>query len=173
MLTAVMAWGHSSRGTGSITEEFHAGVSTAVQHPHTNTRNSTDAGPPQPPSTSRVSSALAATCAISAPEIRRRRSVVSASTPAGSASRNIGMNTAVCTSAARKDEPVSSTMSQAAAMVCMPLPTKKMPPQTHSPRNAGWRRGLQSEVDGGIGGPAQFSKGAQHIASAAFAVAAP
>src|SRR3989344_5427432 len=47
MLTAVMAWGHSSRGTGSMTEEFHAGVSTAVQQPHTNTRNSTDAGPPQ------------------------------------------------------------------------------------------------------------------------------
>jgi hypothetical protein len=50
--------------------------------------------------------------------------VVSASTPAGSASRNIGRNTAVCTSAARKDEPVSSTISQAAAMACIALPTK-------------------------------------------------
>ncbi|MNV69244.1 hypothetical protein D3C71_1621480 [compost metagenome] len=148
MLTAVMAWGHSSRGTGSMTDEFHAGVSTAVQQPHTNTRNSTDAGPPQPPSTSSVSSAQAPTCAISAPDISLRRSVVSASTPAGRASKNMGKNTAVCTSAARNDEPVNSTMSHAAAMVCMPLPTKKMPPQIHRPRKAGWRRGLHKEVGG-------------------------
>jgi hypothetical protein len=39
-------------------------------------------------------------------------------------------------------------MSQAAAMLCMPLPTKKIPPQIHKPRNAGWRKGLQSEVEG-------------------------
>ncbi|OGB42027.1 MAG: hypothetical protein A2W72_20145 [Burkholderiales bacterium RIFCSPLOWO2_12_67_14] len=148
---AVMACGHSSRGTGSITEEFQAGVSTAVQQPQTNTRNSTEAGPPQPPSTSAPSRAQAPTCAISAPEIRRRRSVVSASTPAGSASRNMGRNTAVCTSAARNDEPVSSTMSQAAAMVCMPAPMKKTPPHTQSPRNAGCRKGLQIEWDVTIG----------------------
>jgi hypothetical protein len=50
--------------------------------------------------------------------------VVSASTPAGSASRNIGRKTAVCTSAARNEEPVSSTMSHDAAMTCMALPVK-------------------------------------------------
>ena len=147
----VMACGHSSRGTGSITDEFQAGVSTAVQQPQTNTRKSTDAGPPQPPSTRMASKAHATTCASKAPEIRRRRSVVSASTPAGSASRNIGRNTAVCTSAARNDEPLSSTMSQAAAMVCMPLPMKKTPPQSQSPRKAGWRRGLQMEWEADIG----------------------
>jgi len=38
-------------------------------------------------------------------------------------------------------------MSQAAAMLCMPLPTKKMPPQIHRPRNAGWRKGLHKEVE--------------------------
>jgi hypothetical protein len=72
----------------------------------------------------------------------RRRSVVSASTPAGSASRNIGRNTAVCTSAARNDEPVSSTISQAAAMACMALPTKYTVPPDSSARKAGgaaWR----------------------------------
>jgi hypothetical protein len=58
----------------------------------------------------------------------------------------MGRNTAVCTSAARNDEPVSSTMSQAAAMVCMPAPMKKIAPQTHRPRKAGWRSGLQMEV---------------------------
>ena len=146
-----MACGHSSRGTGSTTDEFQAGVNTAVQQPHTNTRNSTNAGPPQPPSANKASSAHAATCASSAPEIRRRRSLVSASTPAGSASRNMGRKTAVCTSAARKDEPVSSIMSQAADMDCMPLPMKKTPPQSQSPRKAGWRRGLQIEWVIGIG----------------------
>ena len=150
MLTAVMAWGHSSRGTGSITDEFHAGVSTAVQQPHTNTRNSTDAGPPQPPSTSRASKAQAPVCVSRALEISRRRSVVSASTPDGKASRNIGMNTAVCTSAARKDEPDSSTINHEAAMVCMPLPIKNTPPQSHSPRKAGWRRGLHRDEDEGM-----------------------
>jgi hypothetical protein len=46
---------------------------------------------------------------------------------------------------------VSSTMSHAAAMVCMPLPTKNTPPQIHKPRKAGWRRGLHKEVEGGMG----------------------
>lgn len=73
--------------------------------------------------------------------------MVSASTPAGNASRNMGRNTAVCTSAAKKEEPVSSTMSQAAAMVCMPLPMKNTAPQIQSPRKAGWRSGLQMDVD--------------------------
>ncbi len=142
---AVMACGHSSRGTGSTTDEFQAGVSIAVQQPVTNTRNSTDAGPPRPLNTSKASSVHAVICASSAVEIRRLRSVVSANTPAGSASRNMGKKTAVCTSAARKDEPVSSIMSQAAAIDCMPLPMKNIPPQTHRPRKAGWRRGLQME----------------------------
>ena len=62
--------------------------------------------------------------AASAPSIRRLRSVVSAITPAGSESRNIGRKTAVCTRAARNDEPVSSTISQAVAMACMALPMK-------------------------------------------------
>src|SRR6218665_2326615 len=81
MLTAVMACGHSSRGTGSMTEEFQAGVSTAVQQPQTNTSKSTDAGPIQPASVSKASSAQAPVCASSAPEIRRLRSGVSANTP--------------------------------------------------------------------------------------------
>ena len=50
--------------------------------------------------------------------------MVSASTPAGSESRNIGRKTAVCTSAARNAEPVSSTISHAAAIICIALPTK-------------------------------------------------
>jgi hypothetical protein len=48
----------------------------------------------------------------------------SAITPAGSASRNIGRKTAVCTSAARNDEPVTSTISHAAAIACIALPMK-------------------------------------------------
>jgi len=144
---AVMACGHSSRGTGSITDEFQAGVSTARQQPQTRISNNTEWGPPQPPSTSKASRAEAAPRASSEPEIRRWRSVVSASTPAGKASKNMGRNTAVCTRAARKDEPVSSIISQAAAIDCMPLPMKKIPPHRHRPLNAGWRKGAQIEVE--------------------------
>ncbi len=124
MATAVMALGSSSRGTESATVEFQAGPCIAVQAPATKTKNSSVAGPPTPANSSAASSVPVAACSASAPRISRRRSAMSASTPAGSDSRNIGRNTAVCTSAARKDEPVSSTIIQAAAMVCMALAMK-------------------------------------------------
>ncbi len=50
--------------------------------------------------------------------------MVSASTPAGSDSTNIGRNTAACTSVARNDEPVRSTNSQAVAITCVALAIK-------------------------------------------------
>ena len=62
------------------------------------------------------------------------------------ASTNIGRNTAVCTSAARKAEPLSSTISQAATMACMPLPMKKAAPHSHSPPERGLAKGAP---DGG------------------------
>lgn len=121
---AMMACGMSSRGTASATVVFHAGDSSAVEQPAANVKSSSTAGPAQPASASRASRAVTTAWTPREPRIRRRRSVVSASTPAGSASRNMGRNTAVCTSAARKDEPVSSTTSQEAAMTCMALPVK-------------------------------------------------
>jgi hypothetical protein len=125
MPTAVMACGSSGRGTTSTMAEFHDGDSSAVQQPARKVSTSSVAAPAQPASTSSASSATTVTaCTPSAIRMSRRRSVMSASTPAGSASRNIGRKTAVCTSAARNDEPVSSTISQAAAMACMALPTK-------------------------------------------------
>ena len=120
----MIACGSSARGIESPTAEFQAGDNTAVQLPATKTSSSRVAGPATPASTSAASSAAITACTPRAIRIRRRRSVVSASTPAGNANRNIGRNTAVCTSAARKDEPVSSTIIQAAAMVCIALPMK-------------------------------------------------
>ena len=119
-----MALGSSSRGTESATVEFQAGDSIAVQAPATKTKNSSAAGPPMPTNSSADSSVPVTACTAKAATISRRRSAMSASTPAGSDSRNIGRKTAVCTSAERKDEPVSSTIIQAAAMVCMALATK-------------------------------------------------
>jgi hypothetical protein len=121
---AVIACGMSSRGTVSATLVFQAGESRAVQQPAANVNSSSVAGPAQPASASSARSRTTTTCTPSECRISRRRSEVSASTPAGRASRNIGRNTAVCTSAARKEEPVSSTMSQDAAMTCMALPVK-------------------------------------------------
>ena len=124
MLIVTMAWGSCSRGRISPTAEFQAGDSMAVQQPLQKVSSRMVAGPASPVSNSTASSSTQTTCTASAHRISRRRSVVSASTPAGSASTNIGKNTAVCTSAARKDEPVSSTIIQAAAMVCMALARK-------------------------------------------------
>ena len=134
---AVMACGRSSRGTASMTVEFHDGENSAVQQPAANVKNRSVAGPASPNSTSSDSSTTVAACTASAERIRRRRSVVSASTPEGSDSRNIGRNTAVCTSAARNEEPVISTISHEAAIDCIALPTKYTPLLVHRPRNAG------------------------------------
>ncbi len=146
MATAVMALGSSLRGTESATVEFQAGESMAVHAPDTKMKNSSVAGPPMPANSKAANSAPVAACSASAPRIRRRRSVMSASTPAGSDSRNIGRNTAVCTSAARNEEPVSCSISQAAAMVCMALATKYSEPLRHNARKPAWRSALQVEV---------------------------
>ena len=121
---AVMACGSSSRGTTSTMPEFQLGDSMAVQQPARKVSTSSVAAPATPSRNSSAISATSSACTVSAVRIMRRRSVVSASTPAGSANRNMGRNTAVCTSAARKDEPVTSTISQAAAMACIALPMK-------------------------------------------------
>ena len=119
MLTTVMACGSSSRGTASTTVEFHDGDCKAVQQPVTKTSQSTSAGPAQPAQASKASSTEAPVCTCTERSMRRALSAVSPSTPAGRASRNMGRNTAVCTSAARKEDPVSSTISHAAVVVCI------------------------------------------------------
>ena len=124
MLITDTAWGRSSRGTASATAEFQDGDISALQQPQTKTSQSSSAGPTQPARASAASRAAAAALTTMVRTMSRPRSVMSPSTPAGSASRNIGRNTAVCTSAARKDEPVSSTISHAAAVVCIAEPMK-------------------------------------------------
>ena len=133
--------------------EFQAGDITAVQHPATKIRNSTLPGPAQPARPRTVSSAVATACAPSAPSISRLRSVVSLSTPAGKTSRNIGRKTAVCTSAARKDEPVSSTIIHAAAVDCMKLAMKYSVPPPSNVRKARWRSGARMERERRMGRP--------------------
>ena len=124
MATAVMACGNSSRGMLSAMAEFQAGDNSAVHDPATKVKNSSVPGPAQPASSNPASKLTVMACTTKAVTIKRRRSAVSASTPAGSDNTNIGKNTAVCTSAARKDEPVISTINHAAAMACMALPMK-------------------------------------------------
>ena len=121
---AVMACGMSSRGTVSATLVFQAGDSSAVQQPAAKVKSSSVRRPGPAGQQQHGEQRDDAACVSSAARIRRRRSVVSASTPAGSDSRNIGRNTAVCTSAARNDEPVSSTISHDAAITCIALPMK-------------------------------------------------
>jgi hypothetical protein len=147
MLIDTMAWGSCSRGRISPTAEFQAGDSSAVQQPVTKVSSRMVAGPAQPTRSSRASSSSATVCTASAARMSRRRSVVSASTPAGRESTNMGRNTAVCTSAASREEPCS-TMIQAAAMACMALAMKYSALVTHSRRKVGWRRVSQMEGGG-------------------------
>ena len=119
-----MACGNSARGTESLTVEFQAGDNNAVQLPLTKIRKSKVPGPPILNNISTVSNAPNTACTANATRISRRRSMMSAHTPAGNESKNIGRNTAVCTSAAKNEEPEICTIIQLAAMVCMALPMK-------------------------------------------------
>ena len=74
-------------------------------------------------------------CTTSVVSNKRRRSVVSATTPAGKASTNMGRKTAVCTSATTNADACSSTIIQAAAMAIMPLAVKYPKLAPHMPRN--------------------------------------
>ena len=146
---AVMACASSSRGTTSTMAEFQLGDSMAVQQPAAKVSSSSVVAPAIPNRNNSAISATSAACTPRLHSIRRRRSVVSAITPAGSASKNIGKKTAVCTRAARNDEPVISTISQAAAMACMALPTKYTVPPPSTARKLRWRS--VARMDGGAG----------------------
>jgi hypothetical protein len=148
--TSVMACGSSLRSTVSLTAEFHEGDCSAVHTPSRKVKNSSVPGPTQPASARPVSTAAAAAYTPWMRSISARRLVVSASTPAGSDSKNIGRKEAVCTSAARNDEAVSSIISHEAAMFCMALPTKNRPPAVHSPRNGRCSSGRQMEGAGAV-----------------------
>ena len=124
MLIDKITCGNSSRGRISPTIEFQAGDITAVQQPNNSVKNNTVAVPATPPSNAPDNIATPTACTTSVLNSKRRRSVVSANTPEGKASTNIGKNTAVCTKATTKEEACSSTIIQAAAMAIMALAVK-------------------------------------------------
>lgn len=61
MLTAVMAAGQALFGSGSMTEEFHAGVKAAVHHPQMNTNDKTESALSMPTNMSSASKAQTTT----------------------------------------------------------------------------------------------------------------
>ena len=75
--------------------EFHAGDNKAVQLPATKIRIKTVAGPATPASVKAVSKNPVTAWTTRATRIRRRRSVMSAHTPAGKDNKNMGRKTAV------------------------------------------------------------------------------
>src|SRR2546430_13018689 len=75
----------------------------------------------------------------------RRRSRISASAPAGRASRNSGRVVATCTSEPFGAEGVSKVTTKAAAESCIHVPMLKTPSEIHSARNSGRRNGLHAE----------------------------
>src|SRR5256885_3489362 len=75
----------------------------------------------------------------------RRRSRISASAPAGRASRNSGRVVATCTSETISGEGVSNVINQAAAESCIHVPMLETTSEIHSARNSGRRNGLHAE----------------------------
>src|SRR5207244_9209636 len=72
---------------------------------------------------------------------RRRRSTMSATTPAGRATRQVGSAVADWTSATSRDDLVSSVISQAAPTLCIQTPVLAETLLSHSRRKPARRRG--------------------------------
>ncbi len=74
---------------------------------------------------------------------------MSASAPAGSASKTIGRLVAVCKSATIIGADVSEVINHAAAISCIHIPTFEATAAIHSVRKSGSLRGLHAEVAAG------------------------
>src|SRR6266576_2189538 len=75
----------------------------------------------------------------------RRRSRMSASAPAGRASRNSGRVVAACTSETMSGDGASNVINHAAAESCIHVPMLETTSAIHSARNSGRRNGLHAE----------------------------
>src|SRR5882672_9802868 len=148
-LPSPMAAGNSSRGTVSGMMACHAGRSMALPAPMASVITSSIQGWMTPVIVSTPSKPVVRnhhTCAMSR---IRRRSKMSASAPAGSASRNSGSVVAACTSETMSGEGASSVISHAAAESCIQVPMLEATSAIQRARNSGRRRGLHAEA--GVG----------------------
>src|ERR1700676_3960612 len=153
MLASAMAPGSSGRGTSSGMIACKAGLLAAAPIPSRKVKLRSDQGVIQPASVSAPRAAAASVIHPWVTSSNRRRSITSASAPAGSASKNDGRLVAACTSATSVVDVVNDVIIHEAPTFCSQVPTLDATVAIHSQRKRRCRSGLQAE-SGAAGPPA-------------------
>ncbi|GAV35648.1 hypothetical protein ROTAS13_03325 [Roseomonas sp. TAS13] len=134
---STMAWARSARGTSSGVTAEKAGKLMAEPMPRAKVSASKPQGPISPTAARRQSSRAEKHIQSCAPIRKRRRSRISASAPAGMASRKTGSRLAVCTRATMPGRPSRMVISQPAPVFCTHRPMLLNSVAVHSSRKFG------------------------------------
>src|ERR1044072_7430140 len=135
----------SLRGTSSGTMACHAGAFIAAPSPSAKVSTSSTTGVVTPASVATASPTAATSIQACEKSSRRLRSMMSASAPAGGASRKGGAVSAVCISATMKGVGASVVISHSAPTLCIHVPTFDATAASHSARKSESRSGLHVE----------------------------
>ena len=154
------AAGISSRGTSSGTIARKAGATKVLPTPIAKVSASRPPIPTRSASASAASAAEQAATQTSETSSSRRRSITSASAPAGIASRKKGRLDAACTIDTQNGVGASDVISQAAPTFCIQVPTFDARPAIQSERKTARRSGDH--------GPGSAAGGAEGGAGAAL-----
>src|SRR5258705_4847908 len=154
MLLMATACCRSWRGTSCGTIDCQAGAASAPPAPIRKVKISKLIGVTRSRTTSAAKTALTAVVATSTPIRKRRRSMMSASAPAGSANTNTGRLAATWTSDTMSGSGLRPVISQPEAAVYIQVPIFAATVAAHSTVKVGWRNGLHGETGraGGLGG---------------------
>src|SRR5690349_11267723 len=145
-LLSATATGRSRRPTSSGTMACQAGALSADPRPSRKVSVSSPQSDIAPASVSAPSRHAVASIHAWVISSNRRRSITSASAPAGKPTRKTGRLVAVCSRATSTAEDVSEVISQAAPTLCIQVPTLDATEAIQSARNTGWASGLHGEL---------------------------
>ncbi len=140
-LLSATAGRSSGFGTSSGTIDCQAGAASAAPMPLTKVSASSEIGVIHPIQVSTPSATLTSASPIWIVIINRRRSTMSASAPAGSASRNTGNVVAACTSATIVGDGARLVISQPEAVSRIQVPMLAATVASHRIRKTRSRRG--------------------------------
>src|SRR4029077_833269 len=149
MLFTAIAAGRSCFGTSCGVTACQAGAVNAPKALISNVNRRRTAAVTRLSETSTAKTAAIAVLAASPIIRKRRRSMISASAPAGMASRKIGRLAATCTSETIIGSGLRLVISQLDAAVYIHVPVFAARLAVQITVKAGWRNGLQAEARGG------------------------
>src|SRR5437868_936393 len=141
--TAAACW---SADTISGVIACHAGSFITDPNPSKNVKNRSTQGPTKPVSVKIPRMPDANTIHPCAINNNRRRSIMSASAPAGRMTRKTGTVAAACTRLTISGDIVSCVISQPAPTFCIHVPVYEITAAIHSDRNKGSYKGAQAEL---------------------------